>query len=119
MLWKHDDVDKNLTDSYCMAMKRLISLEKQGERAVKTIGEKITDYVSKGYARKLSDEEIKNLGADVWYLLVFDEVHPKKPEKLRMVLYEASEMKNTSLNSMLLTGPDELVSLVDILRRLR
>lgn len=36
-----------------------------------------------------------------------------------MVFYEAAKMKNISLNSMSLTGPDELASLVDILRHIR
>lgn len=63
-----------------MAMKRLISLEKQGENCVNVIGEKIEEYVAKGYARKLSDEEVKQFGKNVWYLPVFGVVHPKKPE---------------------------------------
>ncbi len=119
LLWKNDEINKSLPDSYPMAMKRLISLEKQGENVVKQIGEKIDDYVAKGYARKLSAEEFKKLGENVWFLPVFGVFHPKKPEKLRMVFDGAAKVKSISLNSMLLTGPDELASLVDILRRLR
>lgn len=119
LLWKHDNINKNLPDSYPMAMKRLVSLEKQGHKNVKQIGDKINEYVAKGYDRKLPDKEVINFGKDVWYLPVFGVIHHRKPEKLRMVFDIAAKVKSVSLNSMLLTGPDELASLVDILRRLR
>lgn len=102
-----------------MAMKRLISLEKQGDEMVKRIGDKIQEYVDKGYVRKLSESEVKELGNNVWYLPVFGVIHPKKPDKLRMVFDGAAKFKSVSLNSMLLIGPDELASLIDILRRFR
>ena len=119
LLWKHDTAGRNMPDRYPNALRRLISLEKQGEKVVKSIGEKINEYVNKGYAKKLSPDEVKKLGDNVWYLPVFGVFNPKKEGKMRMVFDAAAKVKSVSLNSMLLTGPDELSSLVDILRRLR
>lgn len=101
-----------------MALKRLVSLEKHGPKLVRTMGAKIEDYVSKGYARKMTPEELQYEGR-VWYLPLFGVIHPKKPEKIRMVFDAAAKAKSMSLNSQLLKGPDFYTSLIDILRRFR
>lgn len=116
LLWKEDEFE--VPDSYPMAMRRLICLEKQGAKVVEAVGAKIDDYLAKNYARKLSPDEVK-VDTPVWYLPPFGVVHPKKPEKLRMVFDAAAKVKNVSLNSFLLKGPDLYTSLVDILRRFR
>lgn len=84
----------------------------------RTIDEKIADYVTKGYARKLSKGELQYNGP-TWYLPLFGVTHPKKPGKIRMVFDAAAKVKSVSLNSFLLKGPDLYTSIIDILRRFR
>lgn len=116
LLWKQDRFD--VPDSYQMANRRLIYLEKQSVKVVEAVGAKIDDYEAKNYAQKLTPEEMKE-NRPMWFLPPFGVIHPKKPEKLRMVFDAAAKVKNVSLNSLSLKGPDLITSLVDILRRFR
>lgn len=52
-----------------------------------------------------------------WTLPIFAVTNPKKPDKVRLVWDAAAKVDNVSLNSVLLAGPDQLVSLSDILSR--
>lgn len=120
LLWKDGDI--SLPDNYNMAVKRLICLEAKIERnpELKTnLHNQIKQFVEKGYARKLSPDEIRNCQQRVWYLPTFPVVNPKKPKKVRLVWDAAAKLNGTSLNSKLLVGPDQLVPLPDLLRRFR
>ncbi|XP_055585525.1 uncharacterized protein LOC129738367 [Uranotaenia lowii] len=55
----------------------------------------------------------------VWYLPLGVVVHPNKPGKIRLVLDAAAQVNGTSLNSILLTGPDLLTSLPAIIQQFR
>ncbi len=120
LLWKYDAID--LPDSYGMALKRLQCLESKmakNPQLADNLCNQIRQFVDKKYVRKLSPLEIGTINDRVWYLPIFPVFNPKKPEKVRIVWDAAAKVKNTSLNSFLLTGPDLLVPLVDILRRFR
>lgn len=109
-----------MPDSYGMALKRLQCLERHKPDQIEVIDRTIHEYIKKGYARKLSDRDIQeSQNARVWYLPIFTVTHPKKPEKIRVVFDGAAKVNGVSLNSLLLKGPDQLSSLVDILRRFR
>ena len=77
------------------------------------------DYIVKGYARKLSDEEASKSGPRTWYLPHFAVTSSNKPNKVRIVFDAASEHGETSLNKNLLQGPDYTNSLVAVLLRFR
>lgn len=108
-----------LEDSYDMAKRRLICLEKSKRNHIGHIDATIKDYITKGYVSKVTPQDLSIEPSKVGYLPIFIVVHPKKPEKLRMVFDAAAKTRGTSLNDMLLKGPDQLNSLVDILRRFR
>lgn len=118
LLWKYDDI--HLPNSYGMAYKRLQCLEKHKPETVEAIEKTIQDYIRKGYASKLTDEVIRSSqNARIWYLPIFTVFYPKKPDKIRVVFDGAAKVNGVSLNSVLLKGPDQYSSLVDILRRVR
>lgn len=119
LLWKFTNV--KLPCSYKMALNRWSCLEKRCERdpALKSIIQsQINDYMKKGYIRELSEEEVKS-AKQSWYLPIFPVRNPNKPSKIRIVWDAAAEVSGTSLNSVLLKGPDNLTSLPAILRRFR
>lgn len=120
LLWKHDKIQ--FPDSFNMARKRLESLERKmlkDDRLAQNMKQQLQDYESNNYTRKLSTEEINQKDETIWYLPVFPVLDPKKPDKFRIVWDAAAEVQGVSLNSNLLTGPDLLVPLPEILLRFR
>lgn len=117
LLWKYDQI--KLPDSYGMAFKRLQCLEKHKPQDIDVINQTIQEYIRKGYASKLTEADIQTPHSRIWYLPIFTVSHAKKPEKVRVVFDGAAKVNGVSLNSLLLKGPDQLSSLVDILRRFR
>ncbi|XP_062711977.1 uncharacterized protein LOC134289698 [Aedes albopictus] len=120
LLWRYDDV--RLPDSQSMAMRRFECLKKRmvKEPELQVILQaKIAEYTAKGYIRKLSEEEINRKVPRRWYLPVFPVTNPNKPGKVRIVWDAAASAHGTSLNSVLLKGPDMLCSLLAILLQFR
>ncbi|XP_062553818.1 uncharacterized protein LOC134219136 [Armigeres subalbatus] len=64
-------------------------------------------------------QELSEKHERVWYLPIFPVYNPNKPGKVRIVWDAAATAYGTSLNSVLLTGPDQLASLVGILYQFR
>lgn len=118
LLWKRDDTV--LPDSYGMALRRLHSIEAKMRRNI-DYGEQyrmqITSYVSKGYARKMSDVEANRRSNRTWFLPHF--AVQSKPGKFRIVFDAAAKVGNVSLNSSLLAGPDMNVPLARLLYQFR
>lgn len=120
LLWSCDDVV--LPNSYSMALRRLITVERKMHRDPKYAAlycKNINDYVRKGYARRLTETEAAKTGPRTWYLPHFGVVNPHKPEKLRMVFDAAACVDGVSLNSVLLSGPDLNPALPGILFKFR
>ncbi|XP_055614748.1 uncharacterized protein LOC129761071 [Toxorhynchites rutilus septentrionalis] len=120
MPWKYDDV--RMPNSKSMAMKRLLCLERRMAREpelAKALRHKMNDYVEKGYARKLTLEELEQPRDRIWYLPVFPVFNPNKPGKLRIVWDAAAEVNGVSLNAFLLKGPDQLTELPSVLYKFR
>ena len=55
----------------------------------------------------------------IWYLPHFGVYHPHKPNKIRVVFDSSAEFEGTSLNKVLLSGPDMHNSLLGILVRVQ
>lgn len=120
LLWKHDIVD--LPDSFGMALRRLSNIEAK-MRKNPCFGQdycnQIDQYISKGYARKLSTAEAASRTSRTWFLPHFAIQNINKPGKFRLVFDAAASVNGVSLNSMLLTGPDVNVPLTRLLFQLR
>ncbi|XP_029719406.2 uncharacterized protein LOC109431964 [Aedes albopictus] len=120
LLWRHDNV--RLPESYAMALRRHQCLQKRlakDPELAETLQQMMADYVSKGYVRQISEEELSLKFSRVWYLPVFPVVNHNKPGKVRLVWDCATCSFGVSLNSTLLKGPDQLCSLLSILLQFR
>ncbi|XP_053692180.1 uncharacterized protein LOC128740643 [Sabethes cyaneus] len=120
LLWRYDNV--RLPDSRAMALKRLACLEKRMKRDPElavAMNTRLKEYEEKGYIRRLSAVEQADRRPNDWYLPVFPVINSNKPGKIRMVFDAAAKVNGVSLNSVLLTGPDQLVSLLTVLFKFR
>ncbi|XP_062537615.1 uncharacterized protein LOC134205925 [Armigeres subalbatus] len=120
LLWRYDNV--RLPDSFPMALRRLQCLKKRMDKDFQladALNKKIIDFVKKGYARKVTDEERSKNFPRTWYLPMFPVTNANKPGKIRMVWDAAAVAHGISLNSALLKGPDQLSELFTILVQFR
>ena len=120
MLWK--DSSAALPNNYSIARKRFKFLEtrlRSNKVLYQRYREVIHQYIEKGYARKLTDEEANKSSQKTWYLPHHPVFNPNKPGKVRVVKDAAAECQGVSLNKALITGPDLLNSLAGILIRFR
>ena len=60
--------------------------------------EVMKSYISNGFARKLSEEELSKESSTHWYLPHHPVTSPTKPGKVRIVFDAAAEHEGTSLN---------------------
>ena len=107
-----------------MARQRLESLKrhltKSGNEGMAIKYREVTDnYISSGFACKLSEKELARESSTHWYLPHHPVTSPTKPGKVRIVFDAAAEYKETLLNKNLLSGPDMTNSLVGVLLHFR
>ena len=101
-----------------LAETRLASLEKRLERnplLEKRCKETINQYISKGYARKLIQNEIKNTSNITNLIPHHCILSSKKPDKARVVFNACTKSEIVSLNNNIFKGSDLLNSLITIL----
>ena len=120
LLWRsyppHLHDNRELAAKRCELLKR--RLLKDGDLAIKYKAA-MNDYMEKGHAERVPDEESRVLDKPVWYLPHHPVTHPLKPEKVRVVYDCAAKYNQTSLNDELLQGPDETNRLVGVISRFR
>ncbi|VDI23532.1 Hypothetical predicted protein [Mytilus galloprovincialis] len=56
---------------------------------------------------------------EMWYLPMFGVYHPKKKDRIRVVFDSSAKFRGTSLNDVLMTGPNLVNSLLGVLLRFR
>ncbi len=119
MLWK--DETTVLPNNRSVAQKRLSGLARRFKRnpdfAVKYKAA-IDDYITKGYARRMTNAEASRVTTKTWYLPHHGVENPHKP-KVRVVFDAAAEFEGTSLNEELIHGPDLNNNLCGVLLRFR
>ena len=118
LLWREEET--SLPNIYKIAKRRLQSLEKKFENCPK-IREKyvksIQVDIEKGYAKKLSEEEVQCDSKVTWYLPHRFVINPKKTDCLRRVYDASAKFMGQSLNDKIYTGPDLLSSLFGVFFR--
>ena len=118
--WKNKN--PNLPNNRSMAERRLGYLKKKLEKdpsLKKRYSEFIEDLVERGYARKVANDIPGTEDGKVWYLPHHNVVHPKKPDKVRVVFDCAAKYHGVSLNDNILQGPDLTNNLIGVLCRFR
>ena len=116
--WKNDP--PLLMNNKSQARQRLHPLKKRLHRYLalhKKYRDFMDDLINKGYARKVSKENLDN--SNVWYLPHHAVFHPQKPDKVRVVFNCSAKFQGTSLNDQLLQGPNLTNTLVGVLTRFR
>ena len=119
LLWRNDNPE--LPNNRMQAEKRLQQLKRRFQRnpefaaQYKTV---MNDYIVKGYAVKLSEEEAARTSSHTWYLPHHGVINPNK-SKVRVVYDAAALFEGTALNKELLQGPQLNNSLVGVLMRFR
>ena len=116
LLWNSDN--ETLPESKSLAEKRFLSLERKMQRDSvfkEEYRKLIKEYLEKGYARVLTDEEEGSIGPRTWYLPHFAVQNPNKPTKMRLVWDAAAKSHGVFLNDRLLKGPDLYNPLVGVL----
>ena len=119
MPFKEDSVPE--FDNYPVAERRFSQLSNKFKRQpdlYKSYKEVIDGYIHKGYARKLTSEEL-DAGKAAWILPHHAVLNPNKPKKIRVVFDCAAKYKGKCLNDFLHTGPDLVNNLAGILLRFR
>lgn len=108
-------------ESKTMALKRLEFIERKmdkDEKYAKGYCDKIADYMTKQYLRKLNPSEIVE-NDKCWYLPHFGVYNVNKPGKFRLVMDAKAKSYGVSLNDLLLKGPDFVPRLLHVLWRAR
>lgn len=119
LLWKESCPP--FPESLAMAMKRLEGVERKMARDPVFAAEyckKIEHYLKMGYAERLSTEDAEKRTAKTFYIPHFGVKNPNK-SGIRLVFDAAAEVRNISLNKMLLPGPDINQPLLAILFKFR
>ena len=119
LLWRSEDV--KLPNNRVQAERRLNSLKR---RLIKDKGphqkcvETMQKYIDCGHAQVVN-EEVEVVTDRTWFLPHFPVLNSNKPGKLRIVFDCAAEHQGTSLNKVIMQGPDLVNSLVGVLLRFR
>ncbi|XP_070546562.1 uncharacterized protein [Ptychodera flava] len=116
------DSTSRLPNNWKLAERRLQSLGKRLAKD-KELHQKykqgIQELIDKGYAERVSQDQINQPEGYEWYLPHHNVVHPDKPDKFRIVFDCAAEYEGTSLNKQVLQGPDLTNNLIGVLLRFR
>ena len=119
--WAEDN--PKIENNYFSAHSQFCSLERRLEKDL-SLKARYRDTIKvdleNEYVRKLDEEELGETKDETqWYVPHHPVINPHKPEKVRRVCNAAAKFRGTSLNDMLLTGPDLLQNLVGIIFRFR
>ena len=105
-----------------LACTRLYSLQRKFKRYPSLAAkykQTINAYINKGHTETLTENQSKTLTSITNYIPHYGVTNVNKPGKVMVTYDEAEEFNNTSLNKILLKGPDLLNNFIDIFLRFR
>ena len=115
------DTDTVMPDNYAVAQQRTLNLLRKFKRDAGYAMEYkrfMTDVLEKGYAEKVPLEQLHRKDGQVWHIPHHGVYHQQKGN-LRVVFDCAASFKGTSLNQVLLQGPNLTNTLIGVLLRFR
>ncbi|XP_075530085.1 uncharacterized protein LOC142563417 [Dermacentor variabilis] len=108
-----------LPNNKCLAESRLTAVQRTLKRKPE-LREQFASFMEKMFKNGHAEEAPPvREGEECWYLPIFGVCHPRKPGETRVVFDSSAQFKGLSLNSVLLTGPDMINSLLGVLIRFR
>lgn len=102
-------------------MRRLLSLKRKllNDDKLKSDYLAFRKTLDNGHASRVPVDQLSTAEDKVSYLPYFNIYHPRKPGQIRVVLDCSAVFENESLNKHLVQGPDQLKSLIGVLKRFR
>ncbi|XP_068676335.1 uncharacterized protein [Montipora foliosa] len=120
LLWKDDNpvlpYNRVLAETRLQHLQKRFGRDQELELKYRAV---IEDCVAKGYARKLTKDELGTISDTTWYLPHNPVTNPNKPGKVRVVFDVAARFGGTSLNEQLVRGPTLTNDLTGVLVRFR
>ncbi|KAK3731436.1 hypothetical protein QZH41_013623, partial [Actinostola sp. cb2023] len=116
------DRPPNLPDNRPLAEHRLRLLGNRLQKNPELSGRytaSMHELLDRGYAEAVTDENLKGRDGYTWYLPHHPVLHPRKPDKCRLVYDCAAKYRGVSLNDKVHQGPDLTNGLVGVLLRFR
>ena len=106
LLWKDDNpvlpYNRVLAETRLQHLQKRFGRDQELELKNRAV---IEDCVAKGYARKLTKDEVGTISNTTWYLPHHPIANPNKPGKVKVVFEAAARFGGTSLNEQLVRGP--------------
>ena len=119
LLWKDDNpvlpYNRVLAETRLQHLQKRLGRDQELELKYRAV---IEDCVAKGYARKLTKDEVGTISNTTWYL-PHPVTNPNKPGKVRVVFDAAARFVGTSLNEQLVRGPSLTNDLTGVSVRFR
>ena len=117
------DVQRPVPNNRVQAEQHVISLKKRLEKNPELLNDYkgfVQDIGTKGYAQKVPEHSKESdCEGNTWFIPHHGIYHPHKPGKIRVVFDCSARFKGTSLNDLLMKGPDLTNSLQGVLKRFR
>lgn len=117
--FKGDDV--SMPNNRVLAEQRLAHLKRKFQKQpdfYQKYKECMEANMNKGYIEEIQERDLQGTEGRIWYLPHHGVKHPQK-EKLRVVYDCSAKYRDTSLNEVLLKGPDLTNALCGVLTRFR
>lgn len=119
LLWKDSNIKLPTNDSFKLAYKRYMIVEKQALKLNRfdECTEQIKNLLSKGYAEELTQDEILNPDPKAYYNPIFF-IHPPN-KRTRLIWDLAAKVNDKCLNDYLEIGPNLYNNLLEIIFKMR
>ena len=124
LVWNLEDGNiPSLPDNFPMAYKRQIATEnnlKKSPELLEAYNQNFEELIKENYVRAATERDMNYEWPNKWYIPMSLVVNRnKEPVKMRNVYDASARYKGTSLNDLLLMGPNLLVDMLQPLMRMR